>query len=901
MRRKNNDAMSELLGLIYIMMISTTMISAIFLWAPQYLEGRKVEIRGEASLNQFENIEEVLHQVINQGVGGSKSVNFVTDKGYIRIESVGLRFVFFYPRVRDFDFGVSGFDIDDPEKSFNYYQIELPGYWDDLDSSKKKVNFDIHYLNSDTAEPRITRNISYPSNAPSTISFLNSSGSRGGDPINSWEWDFGDGSPTSNFQNPVHEFTQNNVYTVGLRVTDDQGTSDIRTHDIVVGNPADPHAAFSWTPVNPTTADEITFISESTDGSVTQISTIDWDFGYLGGTSPEQNPTYQYSINGQFTVTLKLNGGGGTLEQAHTIFIGTGKPTADFTTTGDVTMAPDLDDVPPFKVNEDITFKSTSTDPDAGALPIDDFKWCFNYDDETDDITDPTWVWNLEGTATTDGFDEVTHPYSDIGTYTVILQVTDEDGETGTVRHDIVVVADSEDVLDYDIEVDGTDAVPLNGDLAVSWGVFHDDDENFLFEDIDPPDGLYDEATDLIIIGSASIDGTKVYHNDAEIAIGTDNKPYIFDDIVTVNDQWDSGEDVLFQLHSAGATPGDPADSDVNEIAQAGTTSEYYIFEDKNGFKDNEYYLNDDYHAAFTCPFEAFTGVGAPFKSESVYPDDPPQYSWKYQKIGEDEIKNAGTQSNVNIIFPSAGTYSVSLSFYIGEIQHKISHNIEVINTKPISDFSFAPSCNPLIEVPSGNSLSDAVKIDVLIDDGTEDHLPVVAGRIWVFDFGSITYETSSNDIARELIFQNGVIIASNKRDSYLISDPRIHESVRQIYDTGLIRKVNFNEFIMRIIQFKPENEKTIGPGKATYKFTMKLTDNYIREPGDSHLGFFKTQIFGDQAEAWVNSFKSLYGFQDYDYPKGTYIYGQESGYTYYKQYRIIFIHSIFDIDVEVI
>ena len=57
--------------------------------------------------------------------------------------------------------------------------------------------------------------------------------STGGGTITSWEWDFGDGT-TSTEQNPTHTYSAAGEYTVTLTVTDDTGASDTASKTITV-------------------------------------------------------------------------------------------------------------------------------------------------------------------------------------------------------------------------------------------------------------------------------------------------------------------------------------------------------------------------------------------------------------------------------------------------------------------------------------------------------------------------------------------------------------------------------------------------------------------------------------------------------------------------------------------
>lgn len=52
-----------------------------------------------------------------------------------------------------------------------------------------------------------------------------------------WDWDFGDGSGTSNEQNPVYFYPNSGTYTVSLTVTDVNGNACPRTHDLKIRLP----------------------------------------------------------------------------------------------------------------------------------------------------------------------------------------------------------------------------------------------------------------------------------------------------------------------------------------------------------------------------------------------------------------------------------------------------------------------------------------------------------------------------------------------------------------------------------------------------------------------------------------------------------------------------------------
>ncbi|MEI6436179.1 MAG: PKD domain-containing protein, partial [Bacteroidota bacterium] len=128
-----------------------------------------------------------------------------------------------------------------------------------------------------------------------------------GDNIVSWQWDFGDGSPTSNVQWPVHTFISAGTFNVSLIVTSLHGcistiVKPVTVHDRPVAN-------FSWnqtggqncfTPGVPT---QFTDLSTIIGGN--QLSSWLWDFGD-GNYGNTQNPAHQYANTGIYYVTLTV-------------------------------------------------------------------------------------------------------------------------------------------------------------------------------------------------------------------------------------------------------------------------------------------------------------------------------------------------------------------------------------------------------------------------------------------------------------------------------------------------------------------------------------------------------------------------------------------------------------------
>ena len=151
----------------------------------------------------------------------------------------------------------------------------------------------------------------------------------------------------------------------------------------------------------------VNFTDTSTDADEDDTLTWAWNFGDAVGTSIEQNPTYTYTSNGIFQVTLIVTDTEGeTSTITGTVTIGTA-PTAGITAPeGNIT------------VNTSAQFTDSST---KGNENITIWSWNFG-DDGTSDLQNPT------------------HNYTAIGTYTVTLIVSDDYGLTDTITAEVVVV-----------------------------------------------------------------------------------------------------------------------------------------------------------------------------------------------------------------------------------------------------------------------------------------------------------------------------------------------------------------------------------------------------------------------------------------------------------------------------
>ncbi|MFT4525824.1 MAG: PKD repeat protein [Bacteroidia bacterium] len=326
--------------------------------------------------------------------------------------------------------------------------------------------------------------------------------------IVSWEWDFGDGSSSTD-QNPNYTYQDTGIFDVTLIVENVLGCSDtlVRPSYIFVATP--PLADFDVSATSFCNGAEITFFDLST-GATDWF----WDFGDNLGTSTDQNPSYMYSDSGHYSVTLIAlnNGCPDTLVQENFVYskppevefnwdydcedpftitffnsssavsswfwdMGDGTPTSTdlnythtFTTPGQhIVILTGTND----------TANCTSANPDTFFLtvPIAEFDilnaaGCKPFSVDFQDLTQDafSYYWDF-GDGNTSSTANPTNIYQEIGSYDVTLIVTDLNGCLDTLFMPNAITVTGT-VVDFQV----LDAVGCDS-LAVS------------FEDLSDPPG----------------------------------------------------------------------------------------------------------------------------------------------------------------------------------------------------------------------------------------------------------------------------------------------------------------------------------------------------------------------------------------------------------------------------
>ncbi len=257
--------------------------------------------------------------------------------------------------------------------------------------------------------------------APLTVSF-NAGSSTGS--ITSTQWDFGDGT-TGTGTTTSHVFNTAGNYTVTLNVADSHGLTSTANVAVSVASapvtepapdpvsepvPAAPPSAVisSTTGAGPAPL-QVTFDgSGSKAASGASIAGYSWSFGD-GTSATGATAAHSYTAAGTYTATLTVTDTQGLTNSASTPIV--------------VTAPVVIENKPP-------TAAATAT-PTSGTAPL-----TVSFDGSASADSDgsiATYLWTFGDGSTATG-KTASHTYTGAGDYTAILQVTDDQGATGSTN-----------------------------------------------------------------------------------------------------------------------------------------------------------------------------------------------------------------------------------------------------------------------------------------------------------------------------------------------------------------------------------------------------------------------------------------------------------------------------------
>jgi len=308
-----------------------------------------------------------------------ESVTFDASSSYTNISSY----------IWDFGDGSPVQSVSNPTISHQYV---LPGYWyvtltvrfNGIDSHTVGSYVDVSYSPPPPGVPVVSISFNPTTGYPNTTSFNLSGSATYAGPINSWEWDFGDGTPHDLTQNTTHTFSNNRNYNVVLYATHLCGDVE-RTGSLTKILPVKPKAYF--TPVSTTTitaGDSVTF-----NGTGSGVTVTNWTWNFNDGpTQTGSIVSHTFSSAGTYSVTLVATGIDGltdSLTRTNLIVVNPAPPPPPDAPVADFTYNPSSGTVP---------LTVSFTDNSSGGT-ISSRDWDFGDGSSHSPATNPTHVYTL--------------------------------------------------------------------------------------------------------------------------------------------------------------------------------------------------------------------------------------------------------------------------------------------------------------------------------------------------------------------------------------------------------------------------------------------------------------------------------------------------------------------------
>jgi gliding motility-associated-like protein len=215
--------------------------------------------------------------------------------------------------------------------------------------------------------------------------------------ISSWQWDFGDGTTTSQLENPDHLYTNPGSYNVSLTVVTANGCTDSITKSLNI-YPV-PIATFNLVGA-PDCSPASVYFSDNSLGT----NSWTWDFGD-GNVSNMQNPNHIFINAGNFSVTHIVSTSNGCSDTVNQQIIVYPQPDALFTPSLTTVIA-----------GNSVSFYNQSTGANS-------------------------YLWNF-GDGNTSMLQSPSYTYNTPGTYNVFLVVSDANGCIDSISVSLIVVLD---------------------------------------------------------------------------------------------------------------------------------------------------------------------------------------------------------------------------------------------------------------------------------------------------------------------------------------------------------------------------------------------------------------------------------------------------------------------------
>ncbi|MDA3944045.1 MAG: PKD domain-containing protein [Bacteroidetes bacterium] len=571
-------------------------------------------------------------------------------------------------------------------------------------------------INTIEVEPAPVAAFDYTAScANNDVQFSDLSQTNGAGTIVQWQWDFGDPlSGVDNFsgqQNPTHQFSSAGNFDVQLIITASNGCSDTVVNSISV----DPEPVVAITVPSGTVCLGTPLVFSATGGNI--VSWF-WNFGD-GNTSSQANPTHLYQFAGNYTVTLDiLDANGCTATATENISVNE-LPTANFNNT-----APGCPD-------ESIYFTDLSISPNGGIS---------------------NWLWDF-GDGNTVSIDapndpDVSHIYTNAGTYNVTLTVTDVTGcEDSFTRQ---VVTENGPLANFTFEQTCFGEPVLFTDLSSPNG--GSDLFSWAWDFGDPLSGVNNSST---LQNPSHLFTAPGLYTVSLTVTNTQGCTNTFEADVTVTET----VDIDFATDAAAFCPNEPIDftptgTDIVsyfwEFGDGGTSIQQtpqYIYTNPGtytvsltvtaidgcqGYVEHDVVINEEPLAAFTTDSPSCSGAPTQFFNASSSPTGHiTEWIWSFGDGSADVVVAFPDNPDVNHLYASDGTYNASLTVTNSNgCSNTISHEV-IVAPGPIGAFDYAGTC----------AESPVVFTDLSQENG--------GGEIvsWQWDFGDLASGTSNTSL----------------------------------------------------------------------------------------------------------------------------------------------------------
>ena len=327
--------------------------------------------------------------------------------------------------------------------------------------------------------------------------------------VTSYSWDFMDGSPVSTLANPVHTFTSSGTYHVELTVEDAEGLSDTDTIIIEVIEPPNeaPVAIASGIPSSGVAPLEVSFTgSNSTDDKA--IVSFLWDFDDGSPTSNIADPAHTFTAGGTYQVMLTVEDSEGLTDTDMVIIV----------------------------VNDPLNMPPTAVATAAPVNGLAPLEVSFSSSNSSDDEGIVSYNWDFDDGSPTSSVENPTHIFTDIGTYSVELTVTDE---AGLDDSDTVIIVVTEGLNQAPVAV--IRATPSQGiaPLEVNFSAINSTDDKSIvsylwdFDDGTPSSTIVNPAHTFTDIGTYQVVLTV---EDVEGLTGTDQINIVVSEVSSTRD-----------------------------------------------------------------------------------------------------------------------------------------------------------------------------------------------------------------------------------------------------------------------------------------------------------------------------------------------------------------------------